>query len=52
MHKAKTPPFAEKGGVFLRLILVSMSSLLYKTVKKYYLFYIVIVVTNKICSGL
>ena len=33
MHKAKNPPFAEKGGVFLRLILVSMSSLLYKTVK-------------------
>ena len=29
-----------------------MSSLFYETVKKYYLFYVIIVVMNRICSGL
>lgn len=50
MHKAKSPPFAEKGRAFFEG--VSMSSLFYETVKKYYLFCIIIVLVNKICSGL
>ncbi len=53
MHKAKNPPFAEKGRAFFEGTIVSMSSLFYETVKKkYYLFYIIIVLMNKICSGL
>lgn len=32
MHKAKSPPFAEKGRAFFEG--VSMSSLFYETVKK------------------
>ena len=31
MHKTKSPPFAEKGGLFFEG--VSMSSLFYETVK-------------------
>ncbi len=34
MHKAKSPPFAEKGRVFFEGTIVSMSSLFYETVKK------------------
>lgn len=50
MHKAKSPPFFCKGRAFFEG--VSMSSLFYETVKKYYLFYVIIVVMNRICSGL
>ena len=52
MQKAKIPPFAEKGRAFFEGTIVSMSSLFYETVKKYYLFYVIIVVMNRICSGL
>ena len=34
MHKAKNPPFAEKGRAFFEGTIVSMSSLFYETVKK------------------
>ena len=34
MHKAKSPPFAEKGRAFFEGTIVSMSSLFYETVKK------------------
>ena len=52
MHKANSPPFAEKRRAFFEGTIVSMSSLFYETVKKYYLFYVIIVVMNRICSGL
>ena len=52
MHKAKSPPFAEKRRAFFEGTIVSMSSLFYETVKKYYLFYVIIVGMNKICSGI
>ena len=52
MHKAKSPPCAEKGRACFEGTIVSMSSLFYETVKKYYLFYVIIVVMNRICSGL
>lgn len=38
MHKAKNPPFAEKGRAFFEGTIVSMSSLFYETVKKKILF--------------
>ena len=34
MHKAKSPPFAEKGRVFFEGTIVSMSSLFYENFKK------------------
>lgn len=34
MHKAKSPPFAEKRRAFFEGTIVSMSSLFYETVKK------------------
>ena len=34
MHKAKNPPFAEKGRAIFEGTIVSMSSLFYETVKK------------------
>ena len=33
MHKAESPPFAEKGRAFFEGTIVSMSSLFYETIK-------------------
>ena len=51
MHRAKSPPFVEKGRAFFEVVW-SQWVVFYKTVKKYYLFCINVAVTNRICSGL